>query len=166
MLKKLVLLAALLGISRSQTTSSSTPGFKKGRCPTLINSYAQQEDKEFDPFNLTGVWKQVLGPSRLQEGFECLTVRINKPINFWNELYYLKQTAGKRVDSDNINIGSDIFMTFKNPEVRTGFGSLTKEDLKVLKHMNEIDQFRKSIGAMTEEERQLLSDRQKQMYRE
>lgn len=55
-------------------------------------------------------------------------------------------------------------MLFNHPSIKSGFGSLTKDDMKVLKDVAQVERFKQSVDSMTQEERDLLSDKQKELY--
>ena len=88
-----------------------------------------------------------------------MTMRID-PVNILNQQYYLKQTAGKPINSQHLLFGTDIFMMFKHPNSSTTFGSLTRDDVKVLKSANELKLLKKEVKHLKEDEKELLSDRQ------
>lgn len=71
----------------------------------------------------------MVGTDYLLKGNECLTMRINQPLNFLNKPFYMRQTVGKPRNSDKMLVGEDIFMTFRHPNITTAFGSLVKDDL-------------------------------------
>lgn len=87
-------------------------------------------------------------------------MRINQAFNFLNRPYYLRQTAGKPRNSENMLLGTDIFMTFRHPNISTAFGSLTKEDLMALRDVSVIDNLQQTVRSMNSEERRLLSEMQ------
>lgn len=45
--------------------------------------------------------------------------------------------------------GEDIFMMFEHPKLSTAFGSLTKEDLKIVKDMNQVERFKSTVANLT-----------------
>ena len=49
---------------------------------------------------------------------------------------------------------------FKHPNSSTTFGSLTRDDVKVLKSANELKLLKKEVKHLKEDEKELLSDRQ------
>ena len=51
-------------------------------------------------------------------------------------------------------------MMFKHPNSSTTFGSLTRDDVKVLKSANELKLLKKEVKHLKEDEKELLSDRQ------
>jgi len=57
-------------------------------------------------------------------------------------------------------------MLFNHPNIKSGFGSLTKDDMKILKDVGQVERFRQSVDKMTQEEKDLLSDKQKEIYGE
>lgn len=81
----------------------------------------------------------MVGTDYLLKGNECLTMRINQPLNFLNKPFYMRQTVGKPRNSDKMLVGEDIFMTFRHPNITTAFGSLVKDDLKALRDVSVIE---------------------------
>ena len=158
MIRILVLIiVASLGFSRSDEVINGQT-FKEGKCPNLTDTLGLRNDT-FSALDIQGLWKQVYGLSQIQEGIECMTMRID-PVNLFNQQYYLKQTAGKPINSQHLLFGTDIFMQFKHPNSSTTFGSLTRDDVKVLKSANELKLLKKEVKTLKEDEKELLSDRQ------
>lgn len=53
--------------------------------------------------------------------------------------------------------GEDIYLTFQHENRPTLFGSMTKEDMRVLKDVHEVERFKEIVKNLPEEERELLS---------
>ena len=97
MIRILVLIiVASLGLSRSDEVINGQT-FKEGKCPNLEDTLGLRNGT-FSAIDIQGIWKQVYGLSQIQDGVECMTMRID-PVNILNQQYYLKQTAGKPINS-------------------------------------------------------------------
>lgn len=64
------------------------------------------------------------------------------PFSYLNQTFFLRQTSGKPITSETIHLGEDIFVSFNHETTPTIFGSLAKHDMKVLRDINDIEQFK------------------------